>query len=66
MEIFPYVASWSVGNFINTVPVAIAIESGLAVIGLSSRQQPPLGTTIYWRSIPGAPRRAVVVDTSPR
>ena len=47
-EIFPYVASWSVGNFINTVLVAIAIESGLAVIGLSSLQESTLGTMIYW------------------
>ena len=47
-EIFPYVASWSVGNFINTVLVAIAVESGLAVIGLSSLQESTLGTMIYW------------------
>lgn len=47
-EIFPYVSSWAVGNFINTVLVAIAVESGLAVIGLSSLQESTLGTMIYW------------------
>ena len=35
-------------NFVNTVLVAIAIESGLAVIGLSSLEEATLGTTIYW------------------
>ena len=38
----------AVGNFINTVLVAIAVESGLAVIGLSSLQESTLGTMIYW------------------
>jgi len=47
-EIFPYISSWAVGNFINTVLVAIAVESGLAVIGLSSLQESTLGTMIYW------------------
>ena len=47
-EIFPYVLNWSVANFVNTVLVAISIESGLAVIGLSSVQQATLGTMIYW------------------
>ena len=47
-EIFPYVSAWAVGNFINTVLVAIAVESGLAVIGLSSLQESTLGTMIYW------------------
>jgi peptide/nickel transport system permease protein len=47
-EIFPYVVNWSVANFVNTVLVAISIESGLAVIGLSSVQQATLGTMIYW------------------
>ena len=35
-------------NFVNTVLVAIATESGLAVIGLSSLEEATLGTTIYW------------------
>jgi peptide/nickel transport system permease protein len=47
-EIFPYVLTWSLANFVNTVLVAIATESGLAVIGLSSVQQATLGTMIYW------------------
>jgi peptide/nickel transport system permease protein len=47
-EILPYIYAWSLANFVNTVLVAIAIESGLAVIGLSSLEQPTLGTMIYW------------------
>ena len=47
-EIFPYVFTWSMANFVNTVLVAIATEAGLAVIGLSSVEQATLGTMIYW------------------
>jgi peptide/nickel transport system permease protein len=47
-QIFPYLRAWSLGNFINTVLVAIAAESAVAVIGLSSAEQPSLGTMIYW------------------
>jgi peptide/nickel transport system permease protein len=47
-QIFPYVLTWSLANFVNTVLVAIATESGLAVIGLSSVEQATLGTMIYW------------------
>lgn len=47
-EIFPYITAWSMANFVNTVLVAIATESGLAVIGLSSLEQATLGTMIYW------------------
>jgi peptide/nickel transport system permease protein len=47
-HIFPYIAGWSAANFINTVLVAIATETSLAVIGLSSAQQATLGTMIYW------------------
>lgn len=47
-EILPYVFAWSLANFVNTVLVAIATESGLAVIGLSSLEQSTLGTMIYW------------------
>jgi peptide/nickel transport system permease protein len=47
-EIFPYITRWAFANFINTVLVAIAIESGLAVIGLSSVEKATLGTMIYW------------------
>ncbi|EAR51841.1 oligopeptide ABC transporter, permease protein [Oceanicola granulosus HTCC2516] len=47
-HIFPYIAGWSAANFINTVLVAIATESALAVIGLSSASQATVGTMIYW------------------
>lgn len=47
-EIFPFVKDWSIGNFINTILVAIAAESGLAVIGMSSNSNATLGTMIYW------------------
>jgi peptide/nickel transport system permease protein len=47
-EILPYVFTWAMANFINTVLVAIATESGLAVIGLSSLEESTLGTMIYW------------------
>lgn len=47
-QIFPYLRAWSLGNFVNTVLVAIAAESAVAVIGLSSAEQPSLGTMIYW------------------
>jgi peptide/nickel transport system permease protein len=47
-HIFPYLAGWSAANFINTVLVAVATESALAVIGLSSAQQATIGTMIYW------------------
>lgn len=47
-QIFPYIVAWSLANFVNTVLVAIATESGLAVIGLSSLEEATLGTTIFW------------------
>lgn len=47
-EIFPFIATWAVANFINTILVAIATESGLAVIGLGSNETPTLGSMIYW------------------
>lgn len=47
-QIFPYLRAWSMGNFVNTVLVAIAAESSLAVIGLSSAEKPSLGTMTYW------------------
>lgn len=47
-EIFPFVKDWSIGNFINTILVAISSESGLAVIGMSSNSKATLGTMIYW------------------
>jgi len=47
-EIFPHIKNWAMANFINTVLVAISIETGLAVIGLSSLEDTTLGTMIYW------------------
>ncbi len=47
-EIFPHISTWTMANFVNTVLVAIATESGLAVIGLSSLEEATLGTMIYW------------------
>jgi peptide/nickel transport system permease protein len=47
-QIFPYLRTWSTANFINTILVGIAVESSLAVIGLSSADQATLGTMIYW------------------
>lgn len=48
LEILPFVSEWSVGNFINTILVAIGAESGLAVIGMASNNKATLGTMIYW------------------
>jgi peptide/nickel transport system permease protein len=47
-QIFPYLKTWATANFINTVLVGVAVESSLAVIGLSSADQATLGTMIYW------------------
>jgi peptide/nickel transport system permease protein len=47
-EVLPFVRDWGIANFINTILVAIAAESGLAVIGLSSNEKATLGTMIYW------------------
>jgi peptide/nickel transport system permease protein len=48
LEIFPYIRTWAMANFVNTILVAIGTEAGLAVIGLSNMQQATLGTMIYW------------------
>ena len=48
VEILPYLLGWALANFINTILVAIAAESGLAIIGLSSLRETTLGTMIYW------------------
>jgi len=48
LQIFPYLRTWATANFVNTVLVGIAVESSLAVIGLSSADQATLGTMIYW------------------
>ena len=47
-EILPYMLAWVMASFVNGVLVAIAIESGLAVIGLSSLEEATLGTMIFW------------------
>lgn len=47
-EFLPYVFSWSMANFINTILTAIRAESSLAVIGMSNNAQATLGTMIYW------------------
>jgi peptide/nickel transport system permease protein len=47
-EIFPYVSSYMVINFINTILFAINIEATLAVIGLSKVETPTLGSIIFW------------------
>ncbi len=47
-EIFPYISSWTLGSLINSVLAAITIESGIAIIGLSSLSEATLGTMIYW------------------
>ena len=47
-QIFPYLRPWATANLVNTVLVSIAVETSLAVIGLSSAQQATLGTMIYW------------------
>jgi peptide/nickel transport system permease protein len=48
LEILPFMLGWALANFINTILVAIAAESGLAIIGLSSLKDATLGTMIYW------------------
>ncbi len=47
-EILPYVVSWALSNFVNAVLVAIAAESGLAILGLSAANLPTLGNMIQW------------------
>lgn len=47
-EILPYMATWSLSNFMNAVLGAIAAESGLAVLGLSAANLPTLGNMIQW------------------
>jgi len=47
-EIFPYVYSYLVVGFINTILFAINTEASLAVIGLSNVSVPTLGSIIFW------------------
>jgi len=47
-EILPYAMTWSLSNFMNATLVAIASESGLAVLGLSPANLVSLGNMIQW------------------
>ncbi|MDB5829111.1 MAG: binding-protein-dependent transport system inner rane component [Variovorax sp.] len=47
-QLFPYLRTWAVANFINTILVVIAVESSLSFLGLSNDAIPTLGTMIYW------------------
>ncbi len=47
-EIFPYIYTFAVVGFINTILYAITTEAALAVIGLSNLRVPTLGSSIYW------------------
>lgn len=47
-EITPHLLPWAAANLTNTVLVAISLETGLAVIGVSNLNYPTLGTMIYW------------------
>jgi len=47
-EIIPHLLPWAAANLTNTVLVAISLETGLAVIGVSNLNYPTLGTMIYW------------------
>ncbi|CAA9563845.1 MAG: hypothetical protein AVDCRST_MAG86-865 [uncultured Truepera sp.] len=47
-EIVPHLLPWAAANLTNTVLVAISLETGLAVIGVSNLNYPTLGTMIYW------------------
>ena len=47
-EILPYALTWSLSNFMNATLVAIATESGLAILGLSPASLVSLGNMINW------------------
>lgn len=47
-EIFPYVYTYGIVGFINTILFAINTEAALAVIGLSNLSVPTLGSALYW------------------
>ena len=47
-EILPYVFSWVLTNFMNTILFAITSESSLALLGLSSGNLATLGNMIQW------------------
>jgi peptide/nickel transport system permease protein len=47
-EIFPYIYTFAIVGFINTILYAINVEAALAVIGLSNLAVPTLGSSLYW------------------
>jgi peptide/nickel transport system permease protein len=47
-EIFPYVYTFMIVGFINTILYVINTEAALAVIGLSNLSVPTLGSILYW------------------
>ncbi|MCD6419709.1 MAG: ABC transporter permease [Synergistetes bacterium] len=47
-EHLPFVTSYAIAQFINTLLSAIGAEVTLAIFGLSNLQMPTLGTMIYW------------------
>jgi peptide/nickel transport system permease protein len=47
-EVFPYVYTYGIVGFINTILFVINTEASLAVIGLSNLNVPTLGSALYW------------------
>jgi peptide/nickel transport system permease protein len=47
-EIFPYIYTYGIVGFINTILFVINTEASLAVIGLSNLSVPTLGSSLYW------------------
>ncbi|HSV86263.1 MAG TPA: ABC transporter permease subunit, partial [Levilinea sp.] len=47
-EVFPYVYTYGIVSFINTILFVINTEAALAIIGLSNLNVPTLGTALYW------------------
>jgi len=47
-EIFPYVYTFMIVGFINTILYVINTEAALAVIGLSNLSVPTMGSILYW------------------
>ena len=47
-EILPFALPWSLSNFMNATLVAIAAESGLAILGLSPANLVSLGNMLQW------------------
>jgi peptide/nickel transport system permease protein len=47
-EIFPYVYTYMIVGFINTILYVINTEAALAVIGLSNLSVPTMGSILYW------------------